>query len=84
LLVSWLACSYLDLLLEILDVVDGQVQHVGGVGLLQGTGSEKKVSSLEWSSHGGSRQAEFAKRRTLFYRLVGAEQSIAGAGQGRQ
>jgi hypothetical protein len=52
--------------------------------LLQGTGSEKKVSSLEWSSHGGSRQAEFAKRRTLFYRLVGAEQSIAGAGQGRQ
>ena len=38
--VGWLARSYLDLLLEILDVVDGQIQHVGGVGLLQGTGSK--------------------------------------------
>jgi hypothetical protein len=48
--IYWIA--YLNLLLEILDVVDSQIQHVRCVGLLQEM--EVKVadkSILEWSSH---------------------------------
>jgi hypothetical protein len=67
--------SYLNLLLEILDVVDSQIQHIRSVGLLQET--EVQVvdeSTLEWSS-----QRKFA----LFYCLLGRDDWVQVAVRAR-